>query len=845
MPTGGTITTSGNYTIHTFTSSGTLTITEGDLGIEYLVVAGGGGGSGGAANVGGGGGGGGGLLTGTATHGTGSYTVTVGGGGAAGLPSGNGGNSVFNTITATGGGGGGGAGSDAGVGHNGGSGGGGTGNKAAGTGVAGQGYAGGLGTGTYGATVCAGGGGGGAGGVGGNSANTSSGGAAGAGASSSISGASVTYSNGGAGAPSSGGAGAAVTANTGRGGNGGAGNTQTGSAGATGIVIIRYSTVKYWIGGTGNWSDTAHWSASSGGTGGAAIPTSTTNVFIDANSGFGAGGTISLDGAYYSAVCHNFTSTSGHNYIIDYVTSDLSIYGSYVGESGLTWQLDTWTYFLSDSSETITAGGGSLYFVYFGYDDSSTYSNGTWTLQDDLVVIDQCSIYDGTFDANDHDITALEFGIYSGATVSMGSGTWELTHVFYIDAGATINAETSTIKVAEDAGYAYIYVDGYTLNNLSIPGNGELEGVGAYLFSSVTYNQITAGAGVVIYFAPFETTTATDFNLTGTSGLPVKLISSSYAVDDHQDFTNTEYVSLNGTIKSVTQSFHLPNEATLDTLYMYCGKTGSPTGSLYVKIYAHSGTYGTSSVPIGSALATSDAKDVSTIPSSGYSSSLLAFTGENRITLESDTDYIYSVEYTGDVSNYVRVLVTNSTSATHSGNYSSSTDLSSWTADSTKDLRFSVYGVSQHILSQASGTVDGEYLDISHSNATGGATWRAFNSTDSGNNTGWLWSAQTTPAVIDMTFTLPTPTITEGIGVSTTPDAISLSFTLPDPFAGGMERYLEDYSPTTINSTNHSATTINSTNHSQETINSTNHSQSSIIGTNYTPLTNTGTDWTM
>ena len=43
--TGGTKTTSGSYTIHTFTSSGSFSVDGGSLtGVDYLVVAGGGGG---------------------------------------------------------------------------------------------------------------------------------------------------------------------------------------------------------------------------------------------------------------------------------------------------------------------------------------------------------------------------------------------------------------------------------------------------------------------------------------------------------------------------------------------------------------------------------------------------------------------------------------------------------------------------------------------------------------------------------------------------------------------------------------------------------------------------------
>lgn len=99
-PTGGTISTSGGYQTHAFTSSGTLNVPTGFSGnAEVLVVAGGGGGGSGR----GGGGGAGGLLYNSyfnLTAGT-SYPVTVGAGGAAAT---NGNNSVFSTLNAVGGG---------------------------------------------------------------------------------------------------------------------------------------------------------------------------------------------------------------------------------------------------------------------------------------------------------------------------------------------------------------------------------------------------------------------------------------------------------------------------------------------------------------------------------------------------------------------------------------------------------------------------------------------------------------------------------------------------------------------------------------------------------------------
>jgi len=246
--TGGTVTYSGGYTIRTFTSSGTLTVTGGTIsGAQVLVVAGGGGGGNSAGGSGGGGGGGGagGLLSETVAL-TGSMGITVGALGAHGTVvanGSNGGNSVFAGYTAIGGGGGGGYDSD---GVNGGSGGGvayssshvlGT----PGTGTSGQGYAGGNRNVTY----AGGGGGGGASGVGAAAGTNHQGGAGGPGTANSITGSSVTYAAGGKGgswpdgggtAPSSG------AANSGCAGGGGYGASYTASDGGSGVVIIRYLT---------------------------------------------------------------------------------------------------------------------------------------------------------------------------------------------------------------------------------------------------------------------------------------------------------------------------------------------------------------------------------------------------------------------------------------------------------------------------------------------------------------------------------------------------------------------------------------------------------------------------
>ena len=264
-PSGGNITTSGSYRIHSFTSSGTFVVPSGVTlsNVEYLIVAGGGGGGGSAQGHQGGGGGAGGLRTSVvgATSGrgssaearqtitAGSYTVTIGqgGGGASGDRGGDGSNSVFNGITAIGGGGGG-NGQNSGAARSGSDGGCGGGSGSSdqsfpdrAPGTAGQGYDGGLPT-QQGSGRAGAGGGAGAQGTDPPSGAVPSGNTAGgAGLANSITGSSVVYAKGGE-CQGSGGSAPVGTDGLGEGGTGGYshGSTSTGRDGGNGIVIVRY-----------------------------------------------------------------------------------------------------------------------------------------------------------------------------------------------------------------------------------------------------------------------------------------------------------------------------------------------------------------------------------------------------------------------------------------------------------------------------------------------------------------------------------------------------------------------------------------------------------------------------
>ncbi len=282
--TGGTVTTAGGYTYHTFFSSGMFTPTASITGGEVLVVAGGGG-SGGGSSWAAGGGGAGGLVYASSqsfTSGTG-YAAIVGAGGTSGRGSqsgDNGSNSSFGSLTvAVGGGGGGGyqgGGQTPYAARVGGSGGGGPsgqsygGSEAGAAGTAGQGNGGGLG---YFNPNMTGGGGGGAGAAGANATTTKAGnggagvstysawgsatgtghnvsgtfwyagggGGSAGGPSFSSTGSIGGNGGGGYGAPSHDTFGSKALPNTGGGGGAQVSDVTVGSGGS-GIVIVRYTT---------------------------------------------------------------------------------------------------------------------------------------------------------------------------------------------------------------------------------------------------------------------------------------------------------------------------------------------------------------------------------------------------------------------------------------------------------------------------------------------------------------------------------------------------------------------------------------------------------------------------
>ncbi len=135
---------------------------------------------------------------------------------------------------------------------------------------------------------------------------------------------------------------------------------------------------RFWVGGTGNWSDTAHWALTSGGAGGQAVPTSSDDVTLDANSG--ANATVTVD------VAANANSVTINKSDITLIMSAaLTVVGATTlttGTFNTNGQAFTTGTFLSSNSNvrTITLGASLIVIKGNGVNGTSgAWETGTTT----------------------------------------------------------------------------------------------------------------------------------------------------------------------------------------------------------------------------------------------------------------------------------------------------------------------------------------------------------------------------------------------------------------------------------------------------------------------------------
>jgi len=503
---------------------------------------------------------------------------------------------------------------------------------------------------------------------------------------------------------------------------------------------------RYWVNGTGNWSDTAHWSISSGGSSGASVPAITDDVFITSLSGL-SGGTITFDMGYgeLGPVMHNLLCNSGHSYTLakSGQGSGPQIYGSAEFEAGITWPGTFGVAFkAADLGHTVKTNG-----MVFGKGVSFYGAGGGWTLLDNLTGNDLFNVFGGTFDANDFNITAkaIQFDIWdSGDTiVYMGDGTWTAT-------GNDTNTSWGNFTTFTNYGswgdyLVTVYCEGSTIKFTDSTANPKT----FYINDTATdpYNNLwLTGSGTGV----FQIWGSNTFN--------------SFKVDTPPHILNF-YVGSTQTVGTFDVSGIADNLMTLG-VYGYPYPVPSGTNLILNGGFDDDLSYwtpdyeygdGTFTWVSGVAAITGGTQDGIIINQTGLS---LDYQGSFVI----DFDLVITAGVMSAVQFHATVDNMNFgfDSLTNEGNhYHGTVDMASiGLTDNVDILNFwfnpgfigtldnvvlqEMITPTQVKLHKTSGVVDCDYLDISNSNATGGATWYAgSHSNDTTNNDGWIFTDPT------------------------------------------------------------------------------------------------------
>lgn len=137
------------------------------------------------------------------------------------------------------------------------------------------------------------------------------------------------------------------------------------------------------------------------------------------------------------------------------------------------------------------------------------------------------------------------------------------------------------------------------------------------------------------------------------------------------------------------QTFQVQNSCTLNSLIIDMKTNGTPSGSFQFLIYAITGTYGSTSVPTGSILATSNTVLVSSLTAT-YATYTTYFTGVNAVAMTAGQQYAIVCNY--NTTAYPNaIFFKNKTPSFHPGNMAYFA-ASAWNALGTYDIIFDLEG---------------------------------------------------------------------------------------------------------------------------------------------------------
>ena len=264
---------------------------------------------------------------------------------------------------------------------------------------------------------------------------------------------------------------------------------------------------RYWVGGTASWDNTAgtKWATTSGGTGGASVPTTADDVFFDASSGAVTCTVANVGGLGAKSI--TFTGFTGTFTGVGPIT----VSGNVTAVSGMTYtHTGTFTF---NATATIISAGKSFSAI-------TVNGSGITVTQGDALDLSsrRLTVTQGTYDTANYALTCRIFSSGTATrTINLGSSAITLGNAgsaatpnvdFTTSTNLTLNAGTSTITGTETrfyfAGGGKTFYDFIQNANSS----GTVTITGANTFNNFTMSSTSAN-GKTLLLADNQTITGT------------------------------------------------------------------------------------------------------------------------------------------------------------------------------------------------------------------------------------------------------------------------------------------------------------------------------------------------
>lgn len=289
------------------------------------------------------------------------------------------------------------------------------------------------------------------------------------------------------------------------------------------------------------------------------MPTSSDNVFFDANSFSASKKTVTLNTSAKACLNMDFTGATDNPIVSG--NGALFLYGTLTTIAGMTWTHYGFLYLQKSGSNTFTSNGVTFQTpIFFGN------GGGSWTLGDALTITSTLYHNGGTFDTGNFALNCRGINSYGSTvrTINLGSSTVTVPAGDWSLAGTnlTFNAGTSTILFSTGGSIGNIfYGGGYTYNNVTIASTNTIAG-------SNTFSTLTLTAGKTVTFTASTTQTVSSFVATGSAGNIITLRSSTaglpFSISDTTGTNTCDFLDIKDCVVSGGATF-LAGDSSVDS----------------------------------------------------------------------------------------------------------------------------------------------------------------------------------------------------------------------------------------------------------------------------------------